>query len=178
MLGSIIPSSKFLVEKLLDQIDFSTARVIVEYGPGVGNISKELLENMRPDARLVVIEMNGDFVKFLRKSFDDRRLIVVQGSAADVERELAKHGITHVDYVLSGIPFTTIPEPIREKILDSTWKILQPDGKLLVYQFTRAVLPLLRRHFTTIQTEFEPLNILPARLFYCTKPAVQTRKVS
>lgn len=48
-------------------------------------------------------------------------------------------------------------------------KALNPRGAVLVYQFTRAVLPYLRTHFEQIDQDFEPRNILPARLFYCTR---------
>jgi phospholipid N-methyltransferase len=66
MLGSIIPSSRFLIKQLLQPIDWEKARVIVEYGPGVGGITAEILRRMRPDARLIAIEMNPEFVSFLR----------------------------------------------------------------------------------------------------------------
>jgi phospholipid N-methyltransferase len=66
MLGSIVPSSRFLIKQLLQPINWTRARVIVEYGPGVGGITAEVLRHMRPDATLIAIEMNPDFVKYLR----------------------------------------------------------------------------------------------------------------
>src|SRR5919204_4562487 len=62
MLGSIIPSSRFLVKHLIGEIDFERSRCIVEYGPGIGNITKELLERLRPDGTLIAIETNAEFV--------------------------------------------------------------------------------------------------------------------
>src|SRR5215472_16266307 len=85
MLGSIIPSSRFLIRQLLQPVDWAAARVIVEYGPGVGNITAEILTRMRPDALLVVIETNAEFVRFLRASFPDKRLHVAEGSAESVD---------------------------------------------------------------------------------------------
>src|SRR5271155_4548200 len=55
MLGSIVPSSRFLIKHLLEPIDWAEARVIVEYGPGVGVITTEILRRMRPDASLIAI---------------------------------------------------------------------------------------------------------------------------
>src|ERR1700730_17551934 len=81
MLGSIVPSSRFLVRRLLAPVDWSQARVIVEYGPGVGVVTWQILRNMRPDAALIVIEMNPQFVAFLRSAIADVRLKVVEGSA-------------------------------------------------------------------------------------------------
>ena len=61
-LGSLIPSSRFLVNHLLAQVDWPQARVFLEYGPGVGTFTTEILRRMRPDAVLVAMETNGDFV--------------------------------------------------------------------------------------------------------------------
>src|ERR1700757_3775834 len=79
MLGSLIPSSRFLVDRLLRKIDWSRARTIVEYGPGVGTISAHVLARMSPESKLIVLEMNGDFVRYMRKAFPDPRLHVIHG---------------------------------------------------------------------------------------------------
>ncbi|HEX5726327.1 MAG TPA: rRNA adenine N-6-methyltransferase family protein [Longimicrobiaceae bacterium] len=168
MLGSVIPSSRFLIRELVAEIDWRRARVLVEYGPGVGNITAELLRRMPPDAVLFVFETNADFVGHLRRSLRDPRLHVVHGSAEEADAVLARHGRPRADYVVSGIPFSTIPPAARESILRRTRGLLHPDGKFLVYQFSGAVLPHLVRTFRHVRKDFEPLNILPARLFYCT----------
>jgi phospholipid N-methyltransferase len=168
MLGSLIPSSRFLIDRLLARVDWKRARTIVEYGPGVGTITAHILARMSPDARLVVFEMNQDFVTYLRRAFPDARLHVVHGSAEHVQSELERLKLGGVDYIVSGIPFTTMPESLREKIMSESREALNPGGTALVYQFTRAVLPYLKSHFRKIDQDFEPRNILPARLFYCT----------
>jgi phospholipid N-methyltransferase len=47
MLGSLIPSSKHLSQRLMRKIAWSRAHVIVEYGPGVGTLTAEVLGRMR-----------------------------------------------------------------------------------------------------------------------------------
>lgn len=167
MLGSLIPSSRFLIEQVLRKVDWKQARVIVEYGPGVGTFTREILDRMHPDATLVVIEMNEDFVGFLRRSIRDPRLHVVHGSAEEAAGVLAGLGHAKADYVISGIPFSTMPEEVRLSILRTTRSLLAPRGAFLVYQFTGGLLPDLKQIFSWVQQGFEPLNILPARLFYC-----------
>jgi phospholipid N-methyltransferase len=167
MLGSIIPSSRFLIKQLLQPINWNRARVIVEYGPGVGNITGEVLRHMRADAALIAIEMNPDFVSYLQGSIADPRLRVVQGSAADVEEILRRAGCGRADYIISGIPFSTIPAPVREAILQKTRDVLEPGGAFLVYQFSTRVLQDLKRIFGYVGRKFEPLNVLPAHLFIC-----------
>jgi phospholipid N-methyltransferase len=167
MLGSLIPSSRFLVNRLLKQVDWQRARTIVEYGPGVGTITARILARMHQQACLVVFELNGDFVAYLLRTFPDRRLHVVHGSAEAVHRELVRRKLSGADYIISGIPYTTIPARLRETIMRESSAALNPGGAVLVYQFTRSVLPYLRTHFREVRQDFEPRNILPARLFYC-----------
>jgi len=167
MLGSIVPSSRFLIKQLLEPIDWKRARVIVEYGPGVGGITAEVLRRMRADAALIAIEMNPDFVSYLRDSISDPRLHVVEGSAVSVDEILRRFGYQGADYIISGIPFSTIPAPLRERILHKTRDVLEPGGAFLVYQFSTRVLQDLKRIFGYVGRRFEPLNVLPAHLFIC-----------
>lgn len=171
MLGSIVPSSRFLIKQLLEPVDWARARVMVEYGPGVGSITAEVLRRMRPDARLIAIETNPDFVSFLRESFPDPRLIVVHDSAERVDEILRAHGHARANYIISGIPFSTIPAEVRERILRKTCESLETGGIFLVFQFSTRVFSDLKRIFGYVQRNFEPLNVLPAHLFFC-QPAL------
>ncbi len=174
MLGSLIPSSRFLIRQLLEPIDWGRTELIVEYGPGVGTITTELLKRMRPETRLVVIETNAEFVHFLRRTISDRRLEVVHGSAADVEQILRQRGLGRADYVISGIPFSTMPADVRDAIVQATHDVLKPSGAFLVYQFSPAVSQHLERVFGHIERAGEMRNVPPARLFFCTpRPAEQ-----
>jgi phospholipid N-methyltransferase len=167
MLGSIVPSSRFLVRRLLAPIDWSQARVIVEYGPGVGVVTSQILRNMRPDATLIAIETNPQFVAFLRSSIDDARLKVVEESAEKIVEILRDSGYAGANYIVSGIPFSTMPPDVRERTLRYTNMALAPGGAFLVFQFSTRVLRDLRRIFRDVRRRFEFLNVLPAHLFIC-----------
>ncbi len=169
MLGSIIPSSRFLIDKLLAPVDWEKARLFVEYGPGIGNISVEVLRRMHPDARLVLFELNDDFAEFLKDSFRDPRLLVFHRSAGDIVKVLAEQGLGQADYIISGIPFSTMPEPVRNEIADATHEALKPGGQFLVYQFAPKVLEVIEPRFAQIGREFEALNVPPAQIYYAKK---------
>src|SRR6185369_8700599 len=171
MLGSIIPSSRYLVDQVLAPIDWSRARVIVEYGPGVGTLTSEILKRMHADARLGVIETNRDFVRFLEKSLTDPRLHVAHTSAADVHLVLQRLGLPAAGYIISGIPLGSMPEPLRADIVAKSRDALGPDGKFLVYQFTSRALPVLLRTFRYVRRSFERRNLPPAQLFVCANEA-------
>jgi phospholipid N-methyltransferase len=171
MLGSIWPSSRYLVDEVLRPIDWERARVIVEYGPGVGTITTEILGRMRPDAHLVVIETNAAFVKFLNTTFRDARLHVANASAADVGSILQQLNLPPAQYVVSGIPLGSMPEALRMDIAAKTRAALAPGGQFLVYQFTSRVLPVLQRTFEDVSRSREKRNLPPAHLFVCATDA-------
>jgi phospholipid N-methyltransferase len=167
MLGSIIPSSRFLVNQVLAPVDWERAQVIVEYGPGVGTFTAEILRRMRPDAHLVVFETNGDFVKFLRGSMADPRLHIEHESAAEVQTVLERLGLPRPTYIISGIPLGSMPVPLQAEIVGKTRDALAPGGEFLVYQFTSRVLPVLQRTFQNVRRSVERRNLPPAQLFMC-----------
>jgi phospholipid N-methyltransferase len=168
MLGSIIPSSRFLIRELLAPVDWVNAKVIVEYGPGIGNVTGEILERMGPDATLVAIETNADFVRHLREHLTDPRLRVVEGSAADVGEILQSLGLQRASCIISGIPFSTLSPELREHILLASRAVLEPRGGFMLYQFSGSLLSDLQRIFREVKHGFEPWNVLPAHLFFCT----------
>jgi phospholipid N-methyltransferase len=169
MLGSVIPSSRWLVDQLLRDVDWQRARVIVEFGPGVGTITREILARMRPDATLVAIELNDEFVRVLRQDIVDARLRVAHRSAADVNEILGALGQPKADYVIAGIPFSILSDADRASVLRAAYDALRDDGVMLVYQFSGRVRADLEKLFATVQQRFEPRNILPARVFQCAK---------
>jgi phospholipid N-methyltransferase len=171
MLGSIIPSSRFLVNQVLEPIDWERARVIVEYGPGVGTITGEILRRMHSDAHLVAIETNKAFVRFLQTSLPDPRLHVVHNSAAEVQTVLRRLGLPLASYIISGIPLGSMPERLRADIVGKSRAALEPGGAFLVYQFTSRVLPVLQRTFGDVRRGFERRNLPPAQLFVCATEA-------
>lgn len=167
MLGSVVPSSRYLVRRTLRPIDWERAGVVVEFGPGIGTITGEILRRLRPDGRLIAFETNEDFVRHLDDSFDDPRLEVVHGSAEGIGEVLRERELEGADYVLSGIPFSLMPDEVRDRILERTRDALEPDGIFLVYQFSPRIGTHLKRVFPEVRWEFEPLNLLPAVVFQC-----------
>ena len=166
MVGSIIPSSRFTIAKMLAPVKWEECKLFVEYGPGVGTFCRPVLDRMRRDAELIVIDTNPLFIDYLRATISDSRFKAVLGSAADVQDIVRAHGHDHADYVLSGLPFSTLPDGVGPAIAENTWRVLRPGGAFLVYQFSAKARDFMERHFKRIDDGFEPLNILPCRLFW------------
>jgi phospholipid N-methyltransferase len=166
MVGSIIPSSRFTVQRMLGPVKWDECRLFVEYGPGVGTFCRPVLERLRRDGRLIVIDTNPLYIDYLKATITDSRFIPVLGSAADVEEIVRAHGFDHADYVLSGLPFSTLPDGVGPAIAAATHRVLRPGGAFLVYQFSAKARDFMARHFARIDQAFEPLNVLPCKLFW------------
>ena len=166
MVGSIIPSSRYTIAKMLAPVDWQECRLFVEYGPGVGTFCRPVLDRLRRDGQLIVIDTNPLYIDYLKATISDSRFIPVLGSAADVEEIVRAHGHDHADYVLSGLPFSTLPDGVGPAIAAATHRVLRPGGAFLVYQFSAKARDFMARHFTHIDAGFEPLNVLPCKLFW------------
>ena len=168
MLGAVVPSSPFLVKDMMAPVDWNRARVLVEYGPGVGTFTREILKRMRPDAVLIAIELNTDFVEYLRDHFRDPRFQVVHGSAARVRAVLAEQNLGPADYIISGLPYRNMSDSLRREILEESRLALNTDGSMLLFQYTRALQPYLESSFSSVKRNFQLFNIFPALIFHCT----------
>ncbi|MGC4250963.1 MAG: methyltransferase [Sphingobium sp.] len=165
MIGSVIPSSRGLVDAMLDEVDWDATRLFIEYGPGVGTFTQSILDRMHPDATLIAIDLNLDFVAYLEAENSDPRLRVVHGSAADVRRFVSEAGFQQADYILSGIPFSTLPGGVGEAICAGTLATLRPGGAFLVYQYSAYVRRLLTPIFAQVVERTVWRNIPPCRTF-------------
>ena len=167
MLGSAIPSSRYLTNRVVERIDWNATRTVVEYGPGIGTFTRTILARMSPYARLLAIELNRNFCQALSSSIRDTRFQPAHASAAEIKQQMQARSLPRADFILSGIPFLWLPHDLRHRILTASRDSLADKGVFVAFQYTRSLLPDLQRVFSRIEEDFEPMNILPARIFHC-----------
>ena len=132
--GSLVPSSRHLECRIIEAAELSEARLVVELGPGTGGTTLAILRQLRPDAKVLTIEMSQHFVNLLN-DIEDPRLINHNGNAENLPEILAKHGLTSPDVVISGIPFSTMPVETGQNIVRAIRDNLADDGRFVAYQF-------------------------------------------
>lgn len=168
--GSVIPSSRFLTSKMLEPIDFEKARVIVELGPGLGCITNKILENMNEDARLIIFEINSDFCRELGKC-KDSRLTVFNVSALDMTYHLKE---IKADYVISGIPLSTLADDSRPLLLKAIKNILSDGGVYIQFQYSLGAYKKLKSLFSKVALKFTLFNAPPAFVYQCVKDSADS----
>ncbi len=165
LVGSVIPSSRFLERRIVDIAPIAEARLVVELGPGTGGTTWAILRALPEESRLLAIEIDPRFVSLLR-STPDPRLMVHLGSAGAIGEALAARGLSRPDVVVSGIPFSTMPLSLGQRILRAVWSSLAPGGHFVAYQFRDRVAVLGREILGAPEVELELLNVPPVRV-YC-----------
>ncbi len=170
--GAVLPSSENLAHEMIEDIDFKHTNFIVEYGPGTGIFTEELLKHRNNDTIILLVENNRNFCCSLKDKFKaEENFYVICGSAEDVDKYMKKYNMPYADYVVSGLPFGSLPINVSRTILNKTKKVLRPDGKFITFQYTLLRKRLIADYFNHIDIELEPINMPPAFVFSCSNEA-------
>lgn len=166
--GAILPSSKYLANGMVEGIDFDHAKYIVEYGPGTGVFTEMLIKNRKKDTIFLLLEYNHEFYKLLKEKFkNEPNLYIINDSAEYMDKYLIQYNIPYLDYIVSGLPFASLPKNVSSAILSNTRKYLKEDGKFFTFQYTLLKKNFMKQYFSDITIKKEFLNIPPAYVFCC-----------
>ncbi len=172
-IASMMPTSKFGVQRVCRNINFRHCRLIIEYGPATGVFSRYLLRKMNDRSRLLLIERNPEFVTYLQDHIRDKRVYVAHDSAEEVLSILKNLGLGAADYIISGIPFSFLTPAQREQIIDNSCQALCPRGTFLAYQTfyqkDEHLKTYLQQYFQTVEDQLEIKNIPPLRIYHASK---------
>lgn len=166
MVGAISPSTRFLGEKMIENVDFDKARMIVELGPGTGVFTELILNRMHPDAKLLVFELNDSFYQNLAKRFDDPRVQIIHDSA---EKIADYTDGKKVDAVISSLPLMVFSEELRNNVVNAAYDSLKKDGKYMQFQYSLQSKKLLQSLYKTVSVKFTMKNLPPAFVYTCSK---------
>lgn len=158
--GAVARTSKYVIRAILKNLGKKPANLIIEYGPGDGVMTRELLKHLSSKGSLVVIESNTNFNQALKK-ISDPRLKIINGKVQNIIPKFNRYGLSRIDAAISGIPFSMIGSADRDKIVKNTFHHLKAGGNFIVYQYSPLMLQLLKRHFKKVKISFEVRNIPP-----------------
>lgn len=166
--ASITPSSRYCVKKLCNKIDFSNARIFIEYGGGTGVFTKYMLSQMTPDSQLFVFETNEKFYQLLSE-IEDPRLQLFNHSVEDILDLLPAGVVGSADHIISGIPFSFFNWELKIDILNKTLQTLKAKGSFLAYQTSGHLKKPLLHSFGNYTTDFCWKNIPPYFIYEAVK---------
>jgi phospholipid N-methyltransferase len=121
--ASILPSSKRAAQEMVSGLDLNAMKYVVELGPGTGVMTDILAEQLPPDCKVLLIELEEEFIAPLQNKYD-HRFEVVNCSASCLEDLLQERNVSQVDLVISGLPFT-LPEEVKEPLYSTLYQLTE-----------------------------------------------------
>lgn len=140
-IGALTPASRHLARAMAEQIA-PEAGLIIELGGGTGSVTQALLDAGVPPERLIVVERDPAFYVLLKKRFPLLR--VLRGDALRLTALLAPLGISRAAAVVSSLPLLSMPERLRQRIVEESFALLAERGTFIQYTYG-AFSPLRRR---------------------------------
>ncbi len=166
--GTINPSSKYLINDCLKDVNFGENQTILEFGAGNGCITQELLNRNSNNSQLISFEVNPKFFNYCEnafKSYDN--FTIVNHSAVNFEEVLERYSIKKVDYIVSSLPLTLLDEKDVIVLLEKIPNFLKQDGCFVQYQYSLEKYRLLKQKFSRVKVDFTLINVPPSFVYKC-----------
>lgn len=166
--GTISPSSKYLIGKIIRDIDFREGQTIVEFGTGNGCITEVLLNNMMPNSQLHSFELNTNFWQFSQEKFKGvKNLELHNANAVQYDHIKALSQSNSIDYFVSSLPLTLLKNKDIDILMNKVKSSLKDNGKFIQYQYSLDKFAYLKRQFDQVQRSYTLLNFPPAFIYCC-----------
>ena len=94
--------------------------VVVEFGVGHGNITREILATITPGSKLYAFEVVQEFCEHVEQSIKDDRLVLINDGAENLKHHISEP----IDAVVSSIPFSFFTEEKGNTIIQSSYDLL------------------------------------------------------
>ena len=175
-MGAIAPSSPRLAREMVSRMNIEAASVVVEYGPGTGAFTAEILARKSPHSLYLAIEQNPKMTALFRKRFPGA--LIFEDSVENVSRILKELGQPEVDCVISGLPWSIFSFEMLERILTATHSVLRPGGHFSTFAYPPGNLmpsgKRLQKRLTSLFSRVHKSrvvwrNLPPAFVYHCVK---------
>ena len=165
-IGSLTPSSRFLVSKMLDCLPWKNFSHVAELGAGTGNFTAQIVERKLPDCKLLVVEQDFEMRQLLEEKYPQASF---ESYAENLCAAVRRENFAPLDCVVSSLPFANMDESLRRQIIENACRALKPDGIFVAFQYSLQMKSLLREYFSDVKIEFVLLNFPPAFVYFCRK---------
>lgn len=172
--GAIAPSTRALAGCMVDWIEWDQVGSAVEYGPGTGVFTEQILRCKRPDAEFFAVELNSQFATSLTERFPETTIL--QDSVANIEALCEQQGVTELDAIVCGLPWAVFSDQDQIAYLDAMMRVLKPGAYFSTFAYLQGmVLPSAHRFRKRLRSYFSEVqacptvwsNVPPAFVYRC-----------
>ncbi len=121
--GALTETSEKVEKEICRFIPKYNDSVIVEFGMGHGNITKEILRHVSPSSKVYAFEVKEEFCDHVAKAIKDDRLIIINDGAEN----MTKHVKERVDSIIASIPYSFFSKEKSAGIIQDSYEILNPN---------------------------------------------------
>ena len=132
--GAIVPSSAQLARKIAEVV--TPGSRVIELGPGTGVVTRELLARTGRSGTILAVDTDRAFVEGIRRAWPE--IDCACASAETLPILAAERGWTHVDHIVSGLPFAVLPADTTRLIIDGVDRLLRQGGTFTTFQYAHA----------------------------------------
>ena len=158
--GAIAPSSRGLAFRMVEWIDWESVDTVVEYGPGTGAFTAQILQFKRPGTEFFAVELNACFAATLATRFPD--VTILQDSVANIEELCRQEGVSGVDAIVCGLPWAAFSDRDQTAYLDAMMRVLKPGGHFATFAYLQGmVLPAAGRFRRKLLSYFGEVRVSP-----------------
>lgn len=150
--GTMLPSSNFLAEAMVEWLDLDGAISVLEYGAGTGPFTPHILKRMRKDSRFIAIERNANLAAEFRSRMPN--VTLVQDSVENVKAICDAAKITSVDCIVSGLPWAAFADDFQKRVLDAMMTVLRRDGQFVTFAYLHALPLTAARRFADLLPQY------------------------
>ncbi len=188
-IGSIFPSSSYLVENITRKIPDLTATArpaqrYLEVGAGTGSFTEKIIAKLQPNDQLDIVEYDPTFCQLLRRKFHHLPNVTIY------EKSILDHQSAPYDVVVAGVPLNSFKAAFVDQVFKKYVELTKPGGSLSYFEYIglarikqaflgeeassdfNKVLQLKADFFAQYGTECDSIycNITPARVLHCVLP--------
>jgi phospholipid N-methyltransferase len=171
-IGAVVPSQRFLIERMIAPIPHSYSGQIVELGAGTGALTLRLAARC-PNARILACEINSNLARHTRWTLASARLNgrveVVLDAAEHLLAELSRRGMKLPDFIISGIPLGNLRREAVLALVEAISRALAPGGMYIQFQYSLLDRKKIKAKFSKLRSVPVFLNFPPAVVYYARK---------
>lgn len=165
-IGSVTPSSKFLAKKMIEDVPWGEVKTIAELGAGTGAITEYIRSAIGKDTRVLLFETDPCMRRKLAERYQN---FSCYRDSSELQHVMHNEKIKQLDCIISGLPFSTFSQSMRDKLMEQILVSLKDEGLFIAFQYSLQMKKQLREHFDIKKIKFVPLNIPPAFVYVCRK---------
>jgi phosphatidylethanolamine/phosphatidyl-N-methylethanolamine N-methyltransferase len=168
-MGSVVPSSQPLCNRLVRHGWPEAGTVVLELGAGTGVISRAFLDAGLPPERLVVVEVDPSLAGHLRDTLPG--VTVIEGDARMLANLLPARLQGRIGSVICGIPLVLLPVQEQRRFIDAIAAVAPGRGFLHYSYCATSPLPSRKHGLAPRREAWTPLNLPPASVWRYTPVA-------